>query len=256
MSESRFPETFSSYDKEYGRVMILPHGPDPVLCGIRGETPEAVLAAFSDLLPVKNLLGHMIFRSNQGTGEHLPNRLNLANASAYSSGSVIGTVISDPTIEIGGHVFFRIRNDDGEISCASYEPTADFRKAVAALNRGDVVKVAGGIRKPTSIHPKVLNLELLEPVKLQTASIFINPKCPNCGISLKSKGQNQGFACRKCDYTSRGKRVVVNQKREISRKLYLPPMKAHRHLTRPAHRYLLEPKTFKVPVKLFDGWLR
>ena len=29
MSKTRFPQTFSSYDADYDRVMIAPHGPDP-----------------------------------------------------------------------------------------------------------------------------------------------------------------------------------------------------------------------------------
>ena len=66
MSKLTVPETFSDYDSEYERVMISPHGPDPVLCGIRGETASATKRAFDMLLPIQNLRGWMIFRSNQG----------------------------------------------------------------------------------------------------------------------------------------------------------------------------------------------
>ncbi len=37
-----FPGTFSSYDSLHDRIMIAPHGPDPVLCGILGETASEV----------------------------------------------------------------------------------------------------------------------------------------------------------------------------------------------------------------------
>jgi tRNA(Ile2)-agmatinylcytidine synthase len=257
MSEARFPETFSNYDKKFGRVMIMPHGPDPVLCGIRGESPKGVLGAFRDLLPIQNLLGYMIFRSNQGTGEHLAHKLDLNNAIAYSSGKVTGTVLSTPEIEMGGHVFFKLGNTEGEISCACYEPTGDFRKAVAALTRGDLVEVAGGIRKPTSLHPKVLNLELLRPLKLHPLASLLNPFCPTCGITLKSKGKNQGFTCKRCDYSTKGaQKISIRKKRNLSTKLYIPPVAAHRHLTKPLHRYEITEKKFGIPVKLFGEWMK
>ncbi len=256
MSQERFPTTFSNFDPEFGRVMILPHGPDPVLSGIRGESPRAVLEAFRDLLPVENLSGYAIFRSNQGTGEHLSHRLDLGHSIPYSSGSVKGKVLTTPEIAMGGHVFFQLGNEEGEIGCACYEPTANFRKAVMALAKGDFVEVAGGIRKPTSLHPKVLNLELLHPLKLETKISLVNPQCPSCKIALKSKGRDQGFACRRCGYSQeRAQKRIVLKPREVSTKLYLPPMKAHRHLTKPLHRYDFPEKKFRIPVKLIDGWL-
>lgn len=256
MSESTFPETFSSYDQEYGRVMILPHGPDPVLCGIRGETPIGVLRAFRYLLPMENLGGYMIFRSNQGTGEHLAETLDLGNPIPYSSGRVFGTVASNPTVEAGGHLFFRVRNSDGEISCACYEPTADFRKAAAGLTVGDIVEVAGGIRKPTSLHSKTLNLESIRPLKLQRISELSNPKCPECRIGLKSKGRYQGYVCEKCGYSNgTSKKNETIKKREISLHLYIPPTKAQRHLTKPLQRYTMGLKKFRLPAKLVKGWI-
>jgi tRNA(Ile2)-agmatinylcytidine synthase len=256
MSEATFPETFSNYDEKFGRVMIMPHGPDPVLCGIRGENPKGVLSAFRDLLPIQNLLGYMIFRSNQGTGEHLAHELDLKNANPYSSGKVTGTVLSNPEMEIGGHVFFKLGNGDGEISCACYEPTADFRKAVGSLTSGDLIEVAGGIRKPTSLHAKVLNLELLRPLKLRTLVSLLNPLCPSCRITLKSQGKNQGLTCKRCGYSIKGvKKVSVQKKRNVSTKLYMPPIKAHRHLTKPLHRYEIAGKKFEIPVKLISRWM-
>jgi tRNA(Ile2)-agmatinylcytidine synthase len=256
MSEKRFPDSFSNYDEEHNRVMILPHGPDPVLCGIRGETPDSVLRAFSDLLPVDNLAGYMIFRTNQATGEHLPQKIDLDAATPYTSGTVIGSVLSNPTTEEGGHVFFTLGNKDGQITCASYEPTAEFRRAVQALAEGDLVEVAGGIRKPTSLHPKVLNLELIRPLRLRRVVIYSNPKCPNCEMSLKSKGKNQGFECDRCSYKANG---VIKSRKIIKRKvtcdLYIPPVKAHRHLTKPLHRYSTPPKTYKVPARFVEDWI-
>ena len=255
MSRTRFPQTFSSYDAEYDRVMIAPHGPDPVLCGIRGENARAVRDAFNDLEPIDNLLGYMIFRSNQATGEHLSNKLDLTKSGAYSSGTVSGTVSSKPRIEMGGHVFFNLENGNGEITCACYEPTADFRNAALGLIPGDEVEASGGIRKPTSTHSRVLNLEALRPMKLEHRVSFSNPKCPSCESAMKSMGRDQGFECYKCGNVSRASKLPHEKIRSVSMKLYIPPVKAHRHLTKPLHRYSLSEKKTEVPVRLIDDWI-
>ena len=133
MQLESFPGTFSSYDPGARRVMISPHGPDPVLCGVRGETPVEVKHAFESLLPLENLHGYMIFRSNQGTGEHLAQRISLDNPRTYHSGIVTGNVSSVPRPELGGHVFFSLENPEGKISCACYEPTGEFRASAMSL---------------------------------------------------------------------------------------------------------------------------
>ena len=45
MQSATFPDTFSSYDIENDRVLITPHGPDPVFYGVRGETIKSVVRA-------------------------------------------------------------------------------------------------------------------------------------------------------------------------------------------------------------------
>ena len=42
-------EIFNSIDFETKRILIAPHGPDPVLFGIRGETSKSVLNAFKNM---------------------------------------------------------------------------------------------------------------------------------------------------------------------------------------------------------------
>ncbi len=243
MDRRMSPLIFNSYDEKNDHVLIMPHGPDPVLLGIRGETPSAVRSAFDMLLPLKNLLGFMIFRSNQGTGEHLRNELNLSNPKAYTSGIVTGKVNSKPTILRGGHVYFELKNQSGRIPCAAYEPTGEFRMHVLSLSIGDEIEVGGGVRKGTSIHPMILNLEYLLPKMLQPVYRILNPRCPKCSSSMSSKGKGQGFACKVCGFKSFS---LVKSKYEVERviskdQLYLPDLKAHRHLTKPIQRYMLEP---------------
>jgi tRNA(Ile2)-agmatinylcytidine synthase len=255
MNNSTFPNTFGSYDPNYDRVMITPHGPDPVLCGIRGESAQAVTHALQLLGPLENLRGWMIFRSNQGTGEHLRQQLNLDNVKSFVSGRATGVVTSAPIIRRGGHVFFTIGNSEGRMECACYEPTAIFRNAVLSLALGDVIEVGGGVRRPTQIHPKVLNLEYLKPLKLEKKLTLKNPKCPDCLVSMESMGWRQGHRCRKCGFKIFGSRKLeMEEPRAIStRTIYIPPTKAHRHLTKPLHR-TEGGKRASIPIKLSRTW--
>lgn len=257
MSRQTAPMTFSSYDHEYQRIMISPHGPDPVLCGIRGESAEATRRAFGMLLPIQNLRGWMIFRSNQGTGEHLGQTLTLNNPKAYLSGKVVGKVKSNPRTEIGGHVYFEIENGEGAIPCACYEPTASFRNSARQLLQGDIIEVGGGIRKSTAFHPKILNLEYFKPIHLAKKIQYKNPVCPKCGTSMSSMGRLQGLRCKKCHSTSRRlQKIKIEEPRKLeAERMYSPPIKAHRHLTKPDQRSGFERKRISIPVKLIQGWI-
>ena len=43
--------------------------------------------------------------------------------------------------------------------CAIYEPTGDLRRVARRLQRGDKVRAYGGVRRPSRLHPKILNVE-------------------------------------------------------------------------------------------------
>jgi tRNA(Ile2)-agmatinylcytidine synthase len=79
MQQQTFPHTFNSFDYKKSRVLITPHGPDPVFYGVRGEKIESLLEATKILETKEKLDGHMIFKSNQGTGDHLKNTLTKAS---------------------------------------------------------------------------------------------------------------------------------------------------------------------------------
>ena len=235
MQEQTFPNTFNSFDTKKGRILITPHGPDPVFYGIRGENVESLLDATKILKNEEKLDGYMIFKSNQGTNDHLRNKLNSQNIRVYSSGTINGIVSSFPEIKRGGHVFFKILSDNQEFWCAVYKPTKISRIA-SNLIKGDKICVGGGVRKASKNFPRVLNIEFIEILDLKKNIIESNPKCKTCNKKMKSKGQGQGFQCLKC-----GKKISKKIKTEIPRKinknLYLPDLSAHRHLTRPAQRF-------------------
>jgi tRNA(Ile2)-agmatinylcytidine synthase len=176
----------------------------------------------------------MIFKSNQGTGDHLKNELNSENMKPYASGKITGVVSNAPKIVKGGHVFFKIISQNHEFWCAVYKPTG-ISTVASNLIKGDRMCVGGGIRKASKNFPRIMNLEFLDILSLEKNISTSNPDCKQCHKKMKSKGKNQGFQCVRC-----GKKYSEKIPNEISRKikkqLYLPKISAHRHLTRPLQR--------------------
>ena len=93
-----FPYTFNNYDKAHHRVLILPHGPDPVFCGVRGESAEVVCSALSKLKISEELEGYMVFRTNQGTNQHLQNEVGFTDIKCYTAGFNQCKIDSRPTV--------------------------------------------------------------------------------------------------------------------------------------------------------------
>jgi tRNA(Ile2)-agmatinylcytidine synthase len=234
MQQKTFPYTFNSFDNKKSKVLITPHGPDPVFYGIRGEKVNSLLKATKILETEEKLEGHMIFKSNQGTGDHLKNTFTKTTLKPYASGTITGIVSCDPKIEKGGHVFFSINCDGDELRCAVYKPTG-ISSIVSGLIKGDKICVGGGIRKASKTHPRILNLEFIDVLDLKKNIKKSNPICTNCNKTMKSKGQNQGYQCIKCRKISKNK-INLEIPRKINNQLYLPQVSAHRHLSRPLTR--------------------
>jgi tRNA(Ile2)-agmatinylcytidine synthase len=166
MEKRTWPHTFNSYDHQKRKVLIAPHGPDPVLLGIRGDAPATVIEALDLLKHEEQQAGHMVYLSNQHTDAHLVEELDWK---VFSSGYVDGEVAS---IEVGpgGHVYLGLDDGNRERACAVYEPTGDLRRVAKLLRKGDRVRAYGGVRRPSPSHPKVLNVEKLEVLTLARPS--------------------------------------------------------------------------------------
>ncbi len=158
MDAETFPRTFNNYDYQKRKVLIAPHGPDPVFLGVRGDSPKSVLEAFAALRYDEQLAGHMIYVSNQHTDAHLQDRLRWK---AFSSGWIEGTV-REVGIGAGGHVYLTLKAGGKVRMAAAYEPTGDLRRTARLLRRGDRVRAFGGVRRSTPLHPAVLNMEKFE----------------------------------------------------------------------------------------------
>ena len=234
MQSITFPETFNSYDIESDRALITPHVPDPVFYGIRGENAESVVTASKIVKANEKLDGYMIFKSNQGTSDHLKNELDVNDLKPYTSGFLVGQVCSNPIMMQGGHVFFSIRVKDKKIKCGIYKPTK-ITSIAQNLILNDKIRIGGGIRKASKNHERIVNVEFLDIIDLAKDILVSNPSCKKCSKKMKSKGSKQGFECTKCGSKSSSK-ITSEIPRKIQCQLYLPVMSAHRHLTRPYQR--------------------
>ena len=222
-----FPHTWDTVDMVNDVVVCVPHTPDPVLFGIRGESPAWVMAARS-IVQSEHPALEQIWVTNQGTDAHLLNGKcgELREGLSYR---VRGVVESVPKTGTGGHVSFTIRDRGHSVRCMAYEPTKNFRHIVRELVPGDDVIAVGSYKKGS------MNLEKMRVVSLALPVCTRPPVCPACNKRMTSDGTGKGFKCKKCGAHAREPEV-----QEIPRTLvtgwYEVPPTARRHLAKPLCR--------------------
>jgi len=222
-----FPHTWDTVDMINDVVVCVPHTPDPVLFGIRGESPQWVMAARQMIDSEKPGL-EQIWVTNQGTDAHLLDA-GIGEISEGLSYRVRGTVADLPKTGTGGHVSFTIREGDHAVRCMAYEPTKNFRQIVRQLVPGDEVIAVGSFKKGS------INLEKIRIVSLARPAIIRPPLCLACNKRMTSDGKKKGYKCKKC-----GARYDKPDVQEIPRTLetgwYEVPPTARRHLAKPLCR--------------------
>jgi len=230
--DRRFRSTFNNIDGPNRHIVIAPHSPCPVLFGIRAFWPEELEAAAGAVKAGEPVARWLLFSTNQGTDDHLK-RMNVLGTRPFMSPIISGTVSSPPRTQRGGHVFFGLRDRTGELDCAAFEPTKEFRAVVRQLIPGDAVEAAGGVHS----RPFTLNLEKLLVKRLAPAYVVKKPSCPSCGRMMRSAGRGAGFRCRRCG-TRAGPNAALRQilARQILPGIYEVPKCARRHLSRPEGR--------------------
>jgi tRNA(Ile2)-agmatinylcytidine synthase len=232
-------QTFQNLDPETGRVLVCPHGPDPVLVGIRGFRPDVLLEAFGRVRirePVERI---MIFRTNQGTDAHLRHSRKISILRPYQSVVLSGQVETAPKVLRGGHVLFGLNDETGSVDCLAFRPTGSLRNAARELLPGDRVLVSGGVRHKRGAAFS-LNLEKLEIVQLVPDWREENPQCFRCSGRCESMGRDQGFRCKKCGL--RVGNIAKNRvplQRDLEKFSYIASPRARRHL--------MKPDTIQVP---------
>ena len=172
-----------------------------------------------------------IFKTNQHTDMHIQKAQDIQSMRQFGCYEVVGTVKNKPTIIDGGHMFFYIADDTGEIECGAYEPTKNFRKIVSHLRPGDVIRVYGGIGEQNTF-----NVEKFQVIELNDIE-YQNPIC-ECGKKMTSAGKNKGFKCKKCGRKIKSsKKVPIKIQRFLKNaQFYETPVSARRHLSKPLCR--------------------
>lgn len=227
MDNKFYPFTYDNVDWEKKSILIIPHGKDPVLAGIRGIDKNRILLAFESLIFGEPIDFFQIFKTNQNTDDHLVLK-EIKDLKNYDSVMIRGRVTRSYW-EIGRHVFFKVSDGTGEIRVAAYEPTRGFRKYVRELIEGDEIIAAGGVKEFEG--ELTLNLEKLYIVSLAKKIEYKKPRCPRCSGTMKSKG---GYLkCKKCGHKMPKVLIPVEVPRKLERKIYEVPPDARRHLSRP-----------------------
>ena len=231
MDGKTFPDTFENIDYSEDYIAIEPKTPCPVLYGIRSNTPDVLIEA-KGMVEVGEVIDDWcIFKTNQHTDMHIQEASRISDMKQFGCYCVCGEVKNKPTIIDGGHMFFYICDESGEIECGAYEPTKDFRKTVSYLRPGDIIKVYGGIGEQNTF-----NVEKFQVIKLNDVE-YKNPVC-ECGKRMTSAGKNKGFKCKRC-----GNRIESSEKVPIiitrnlkNAQFYETPVSARRHLSKPLCR--------------------
>ena len=219
-AEETFPHCFDTWDFAAEKPVCIPHGKDPVLFGIRGESREWVEKAVS-YLQSEEVERFVIWETNQGTDAHI-----LSSTSGFEEGRSYvfdGVVTSAPKTQRGGHVSFSV----GGVVCYAFEPTKSFRNIVRELIEGDCLTVFGSFQKGV-IH--------VEKFCLRTAAkkeVRASPRCPVCGGRMTSAGKGKGYKCRECSGRIRDTEAAS---RGIAEGWYEVPPDARRHLSKPVCR--------------------
>ncbi|PKL59982.1 MAG: tRNA(Ile2) 2-agmatinylcytidine synthetase [Methanomicrobiales archaeon HGW-Methanomicrobiales-4] len=221
------PHTWDSGDPMEKDVVCIPHTPDPVLFGIRGDSPFIVAKAVSCIISEPYGWGQ-IWLTNQGTDAHLLNGEIGTLVEGYSY-RVRGTVLTTPETHRGGHVSLTIGSEELILSCMAFEPTKGFRHYIRSLIPGDEIIAIG------SYSGGSLNLEKIYLFSGNTQDRFRAPFCIPCQKQMTSAGAGKGYKCRRCGMRSQTPEKIP-VKRTIYPGWYEVPPSARRHLARPLIR--------------------
>ncbi len=199
------PFSFNNFDFESSSPLISPHGPDPVVYGVRSTHKH--LALLSIKFIKARYKTFMLFKTNQATDDHALHTSPTAKPFKYVR--VKGIIEAKPQVLEGGHIILRIRSRSTSLEVAIYSQLgSSILSVVRRLKPGDEVEIHGPVKPYNSSFS--INVEKLSILSVKPHES--NPLCPRCGSRLKSLGRNKGMKCKKCGF-----RTPYSQKIEIPR---------------------------------------
>ncbi len=219
------PGTFNNVDRNNRHAAIFPSEKTPVILGIRGRDPEALLGQGIGMVISWNV-GHdriLVYESNQATDDHIIE--NPGKLEDYHTYRITGRVLSSPYSIRGSHYFCNIQWKESTVKIAAFEPTKEFRRTFRQLAQGDMITVYGSFISGT------INVEKLDLVGRAMLYEKSSPGCPVCHKQMENHGHGD-YRCRTC-----GERLKVPHYTVVNRGLseghYDVPVIARRHLSRP-----------------------
>ncbi len=226
------PYTFSNIDEKREHILIFPTGPDPVIAGIRGDSPIHVISLGSIILNLlkNNLEGWMLYRTNQCTNIHLERR-SLRDRS-FNPCKIIQIVEEEYRTE-DRHLICKTNT---RISIFSYRHLGDITTSIEK-SLGNIIETWGGLKLKDGEY--YVYVEGFRPLSFRLV-ILRNPKCPHCGHTLKSKGRSRGFYCEKCGKYIKEITKGVIPCIDIKPRIYLPDKSEFRHLMKVLERFGIE----------------
>lgn len=231
--------TFHTVDPLEGRLVCVPHGPDPVLVGLRGRDPDFLLRAATTNLPLavaEPIDGWLLWATNQASGDHITPVGTVGEAPEWGTIQIEATVADMPVNHHGGHVELPLHDATGSrFSAMAFEPTKSLRDIVRALRPGDGVTAVGGWGQDEATLTWAVRLEKLQVLHLAEHLVKqANPTCPVCGRSMKSAGVGQGYRCRDCKTKAPAEAAGwAPEPRTAAVGWHEVPVIARRHLHRP-----------------------
>jgi len=225
--------TFANVDRENEQILLFPSGPDPVIYGVRGDSPLHVIFMSSIMYDKigMGLEGWLLFRTNQATGAHLhysDNRVRTFNP--YRS--ILSIRRTSRTED--RHL---VAYTEDYVHIFVYRHIGEPSKLIER-NMGDIVEVWGGLRVKDGDY--FIYVEGCRKLSERAVSIQ-NPRCPICGSSLKSLGRGKGFFCKKCKIKVFNVYRILRENVSGDNRLFsLPPISEFRHLMKPVSRIGIE----------------
>lgn len=227
--------TFQNLDEEKRRILITPHGKDPVIVGIRGKDPDKLVEAYRYL----NIDAErwIIFKTNQGTDVHLTLAKHIKSFDKYSVIYEKCKIIEEPRITKGGHVIIEVSIGNKKAKLLVYRESGEMNRIARLLKEGDEIIIGGGI-KDVEKDFLVINSERIEILSLKATYIKKRPPCPKCGVRMKSNGIGKGLKCENCNVKIPFEfDLAIELDRPLKEgQVFIPPPRARRHLTKPTER--------------------
>jgi tRNA(Ile2)-agmatinylcytidine synthase len=189
----RWPRLFLCFDGRTRRLLVAPHTACPILFGLRStdaRSPIAALGSFHSE-PINRWL---LFRTNQGSGDHLVRR-TVGTFAPFTAARLVGHVATIPTVRKGGHVSLSLRDATGrQIECIAFEPTKTLPRVAQSLQPGDRIGLWG-----SRAADAVCRVEGIEVLRWSPRwSSRRPPPCPACHQSTSSIGAQRGYRCSNC----------------------------------------------------------